>query len=355
MTPTSTAVIGAGIIGSLVAHEIVTRAPQARVTVIDRDLVGSGASRRSAGLHLPRGGSERVRAMSQYSEDFYRKLAESQSSLPIYPLPETSVMTSHRNEAGTREAYLPQAAMTRLVALPNDGIRLPEDASLWQIDGCHHADVYGLSSAVASELRYQVKFREGLRVTGLESSDSGVLVSLSTGERLEADQVVLAPGPWLFAPAWEHLLAPLGMRVKKIVALHVEQVPTERDRAIVFHDEDAFLIPLVNRGHWLFCYTCQEWDVDPDDLHQGLSPDNLEHARSCLRTYSPSLAEDCTSGRVFCDAYSGTGEPQVRPVDEHGRIIFAGAANGSGYRLAPAIAAEVADLLHLPADSRSLG
>jgi glycine/D-amino acid oxidase-like deaminating enzyme len=355
MTSTSTVVIGAGIIGSLVTYEITTRAPQAGVTVIDRDFVGSGASRRSAGLHLPRGGTERIRAMSQYSEDFYRKLADNLSPLPIYSLPETSVITSRDNEAATLGAYLDQAAMTRLAALPNGEIRLPEDASLWRIDGCHQADVYGVSSALAREFRDRAKFREGVRVTGLESSGSGVLVDLSTGERLHTDQVVLAPGPWLRSPAWEHLLAPLGMRVKKIVALHVEQRPTEHDRAVVFHDEDAFLIPLLNRGHWLFCYTCQEWDVDPDNLHEGLSADNLKHARDCLRTYSPSLAEDCTSGRVFCDAYSRTGEPQVCPLDEYGRIIFAGAANGSGYRLAPAIAAEVAELLYVPTGSRSLG
>jgi hypothetical protein len=35
----------------------------------------------------------------------------------------------------------------------------------------------------------------------------------------------------------------------------------------------------------------------------------------------------------------------VRPLDEAGRIVFAGAAGGSGYRLAPAIAAEAVDLL----------
>ena len=41
--------------------------PGADVTVLDRDTVGGGASRRSAGLHFLRGGTDRVRAMSQYS------------------------------------------------------------------------------------------------------------------------------------------------------------------------------------------------------------------------------------------------------------------------------------------------
>lgn len=355
MTAPTTTVIGAGIIGTLVAYEVASRAPQtARVTVLDRDGVGSGASRRSAGLHLLRGGTERVREMSRYSGEFYRKLSENQPSLPIYPLPETTLV-SHRDPAEALAAYLPQADPVRLSALPNQQIRLPGQAALWRIDGCHQADVYGLSLALARELRHRVRYREGVRVTGLESAEDGVLIRLGTGERLRADQVVLAPGPWLHAPAWRDLVAPLGIRVKKIVALHVEQVPGERDRAVIFSDEDAFLIPLAQRGHWLFSYTCPEWDVDPDELHDGLSAANLEQARQCLREYSPSLAEDCTSGRVFCDAYSKNAEPQVTRLDDAGRIVFAGAANGSGYRLAPAIAAEAVELLPLSVEVRSAG
>ena len=36
----------------------------------------------------------------------------------------------------------------------------------------------------------------------------------------------------------------------------------------------------------------------------------------------------------------------MRALPADSRLVFAGAANGSGYRLAPAIAAEAADLLH---------
>jgi D-arginine dehydrogenase len=350
MTPPAVTVIGAGIVGCLVAHEIVARCPQAAVTVIDRDTVGGGASRRSAGLQLPRGGTVRVREMSRYSADFYSKLMANQPSLPIYPLPQTTVISAPDRHAESSVAYLPEAAMTPLAALPEPGLRLPAEAGLWRIDGCHQADVYGVCSALACELRGRVSFQEGVRVVGIESSESGVLLRLGTGQRLRTDRVVLAPGPWPHAPAWRELVAPLGIRVKKVVALHVEQLPGEQDRAIVFQDEDAFLIPLRNRGHWLFSYTNQEWDVDPDDLFDGLSADNLEQARTFLRRYSPSLAENCSSGRAFCDAYSTSGEPEIRRLDDAGRLIFAGAANGSGYRLAPAIAAEATDLLQLPSN-----
>jgi D-arginine dehydrogenase len=180
-----------------------------------------------------------------------------------------------------------------------------------------------------------------------------VTVRLAAGTPLVADRVVLAPGPWVAAPAWRALVEPLGIRVKKVVALHLAGEPDAGDHSIVFHDEDAFLLPMAHRGDWLFSYTCQEWDVDPDALTGGLDGVHLEQARDALRDYAPALAERITAGRVFCDAYSPDRQPVVTTLDPAGRIVFAGAANGSGYRLGPAIAAAAADLLDLPSSRRS--
>ncbi|MCO6717110.1 FAD-binding oxidoreductase, partial [Streptomyces sp. CHB19.2] len=76
----------------------------------------------------------------------------------------------------------------------------------------------------------------------------GVRLELGTGGDLSVGHVVLAPGPWLSAPAWKHLVAPLGARVKKVVALHIEVPPAPGDGAVVFQDEDAFLLPYHERG-----------------------------------------------------------------------------------------------------------
>ena len=88
--------------------------------------------------------------------------------------------------------------------------------------------------------------------------------------------------------------------------------------------------------------------MDPDALGEGLSDQDLGDALAVLRTVAPEYAAHCASGRVFCDAYSGTGEPIVCPLPADPRVVFAGAANGSGYRLAPAIAAQAADLIDIP-------
>ena len=341
------AVVGAGIVGCMIAREVAARAPGASVVVLDRDAVGSGASRLSAGLHTPRGSTDHLRRMTAYSQDYYARLKKSAPTLPIHRL-RMSVVASARSAPRLREIYLASAMLKPAAGVPGDGIRVPADAAAWSVQGCQYADVYALTQALAAGLRPRVSFREGIRVDTLDETGSGVLLGLSTGETLSAGQAVLAPGPWLAAPAWRDLVAPLGARVKKVVALHIERAPGPGDRVVVFQDEDAFLLPLGDRGHWLYSYTCKEWDVHPDAMAAGLSGRDIGQARRSLRRYAPSLADRCTSGRVFCDAYSRTGEPRVQALGRGGGVVFAGAAGGSGYRLAPAIAAEAADLLHLP-------
>ncbi|MEU4878366.1 FAD-binding oxidoreductase [Streptomyces sp. NPDC021608] len=344
MTDVDIAVVGGGVIGCLVAREVTLRAPQCRVAVIDRDVVGSGASRRSAGLHFPRGGTARVREMADRSQTFYEELIRGEPSLPIFPLA-MHVLSSQA--PSVERDYLGRAGLVPMQDVPGGLVTAPPGTLVWSGQGCQYADVGGLTEALARRLRPRVAFREGTRVVTVEPSSSEVMLRLSTGATLTASRAVLAPGPWLADTAWRSLVEPLGARVKKIVALHVDRAPQEHHGAVVFEDQDAFLLPLHHRGHWLFSYTCQEWDVDPDDIAEGLSAAHLAQAHACLERYAPGLAARARSGRVFCDAYSPEREPLVRALDDSSRVVFAGASNGSGYRLAPAIASDAADLLRI--------
>src|SRR6266540_4366450 len=84
------------------------------------------------------------------------------------------------------------------------------------------------------------------------------------------------------SPAWADLVAPLRLRVKKVVATHLEWSPAPDDPLTIFHDEDAFLLPLHARGHVLFSYTCDRWDVVPDDVALVLERSDLDDARAVL-------------------------------------------------------------------------
>ncbi len=350
MTRRTIAVVGAGIVGCLIARELAAADAGAVITVLDRDLIGSGTSRRSGGLSLGRGATPRTRRMSAFSHAYYGELKAAHPDLPIYPLGGT-VLAGRASDLPAL-GYLPEVTRPAPASDAGSGrlasqLTLPDDERAWRIAGCHYADVYQVTQAIAALARPRVRFAEGVAVTGLTAGPSSVTVHCGSGEELTADHVVLAPGPWLTAPAWRDLLGSLGLRVKRIVALHLEQRPDPADQVLILDTDDAFLLPMAHRGHWLFSYTCTEWDVEPDALTGGLSAADVAGARACLDRYAPALARACHTGRVCCDAYSPAREPVVRALDgTGGRIVFAGGANGSGYRLGPAIARQVADLLN---------
>ncbi len=260
MTQPAVVIVGAGILGCLIARELAARDPELSVTVLDRDAVGAGASRRSAGLHLPRGGSPRTRRMSARSHAYYAELRSRDPDLPIYPVGATVISP----DDGPGPDYLSEAAPVPAAGSGHPAVDVPDGCRAWRLSGCHHADVHQLARRLAAGLRPRVRFAEGVAVTGLAADSGGVTVTTGTGERLAADYVVLAPGPWLAAPAWRDLVAPLGLRVKKVVALHIGHRPEPGDQAMLFDADDAFLLPVAHQGQWLFSYASPEWDVDPD-------------------------------------------------------------------------------------------
>jgi glycine/D-amino acid oxidase-like deaminating enzyme len=327
------AVVGGGVVGALVAHEAVAAFPDLTIAVLERGLIGQGASSRSAGVHFPRGATARVRSMTEHSHRVWARLT-TELDLPIRAVDATVVATGDAGAIAT--TYLRLGAETA-PADPALGWAAPPGARAWTLHGCHYADVQGVAGRVLARLRDHVTVLEGTEVTELSSAGEHRL-TLGQGRELRARRVVLAPGPWIAHPAWADLVAPLGLRVKRVVATHLESSPAPDDPLTIFHDEDAFLLPLHGRGHFLFSHTCDRWDVSPDDAELVLERSDLDDARAVLCRFAPDLVARCNSGRVFCDAYSPRREPVVAELRPG--LFFAGAAGGSGYRLAPAIAAE---------------
>ncbi|MDH0340759.1 NAD(P)/FAD-dependent oxidoreductase [Chromobacterium haemolyticum] len=344
MTTPCIVVVGGGILGCTIAARLLEREPRARLTLVDRGLVGAGASMYSAGVHFPVGRSERVRQLSAASADYYQTLRARHPRLPMHGFDFfVAAGAVDAEEVRARCAgLLPLSAEEKSRVAPD----LPAGRELWRMPDCHVTDVQRLALWYAQHLRSRAEVLEGIGVEALDESADSVRLTLSSGRELAADAVVLAPGPWVNEGCWSGLTAGLGVRVKKVVALHIQR-PAEEGAALFFPAEDAFLAPLPHRGHWLFSYTCQQWDVSPEQCRQArVEAREIAEARETLKGVAPDLESLAGSGRVFCDAYSPSREPLAQYLGRHRRILFAGACNGSGYRLAPGVAAEAVALLN---------
>lgn len=338
------AIVGGGILGVMIAFELSRRGRVASVAILDRGLRGAGASLRSAGVHFPYGRSQITRALTRESQDFYRNTAPFDRAPAIRPV-ELHIGSSQPVETLQShfiEPLRPVALHATLARILRGG----RTTAVWACDSAHHADVHRLVQEISTGLPDEMVFHEGVAVSKIEDGHAGVTLRLSNGTHRRFDAVLLAPGPWSVGAPFSDLTAEIGLRVKRVVALHIPDPNLNEDAPMAFFpDADAFFLPLPDRRMWLFSYTNTAWDVDPDEVGPALSPSDLAQGEAILAELAPDLIGACRSGRVFCDTYTPERTPAIRSVGFSGRLIYAGGANGSGYRLAPAMAAEALRVL----------
>ncbi|RKR43237.1 FAD-binding oxidoreductase [Paraburkholderia sp. BL17N1] len=335
------AVVGGGIVGCMTAHRLLEVDPTCQITLIDKSLVGSGASRFSAGVHFPVGRSSRVRKMSIESADYYSRLVWRDNELPIYPV-DFLVAAASKDALEVTQRCIGLEDYPAAKRMDIKGLSIPEGFDVWRMPGCQVANVSALVQMLAQRIRNRITILESVSVDSLKEGRDSVQIELSSGVNLQVDRAVLCPGPWANDGVFRSYTDALSIRTKKVVALHLDG-SVDIAVPILFPIDDVFIVPFAYRGHWLFSYTCEDWDVCPeDDRGCVLTTAEMAEARHWLDRYAGPLGRDVRAGRVFYDAYSPNGEPIVAPVGASGNLIFAGAANGSGYRLAPAIAIEAA-------------
>lgn len=343
-------VVGAGIVGVLAALQALRRRPSWRILLVDRSLVGSGATRYSAGLAVPLGRNEDHRRMERESDLFYRALKAESPGLPWRELP--LYLAVHRASleeirgrctvAGLREA---DEFERRRLAAVFPGLSLGEDQLLLAGVQASYALPDAMTSSLAQEIAgsEQVQIWEGVEITVVRTAEDGVTLTAADGREIAARRAVLAPGPWALRGPGSALARGAGLRTKKVVALHLDLAPRPDDPVLFFCDDDAFLLPIHERRQWLFSFTCQVWDCPPEASHLSITEEDRHQGLAVLRRYCPQLAELCTGGRVFCDSYGPQWIPVVTAAPEAPQLVLAAGCSGGGYRLGPAIARRALD------------
>lgn len=338
------AIVGGGIVGAWALHLACQRHGEWRIVLIDRFKVGDGATAHSAGVLLATGRSERERRLAGTSASLYQKLQAAfgfqTTKAEVFWVADAAFAAEIRAAA----VGFPIQDMDRAPADLDDRLATPLRMGSAQIVLRGGMAVSYDAGQIASLLVYSslhspnVSCIEGAEVKRIQSVASGCELLLD-GRTLTAARSLVAVGPWITGDPVGAVAKRRGIRIKKVVALHVDRPPPANAAAVFFPQSDAYLMPLPARNQWLFSFRSEEWDCEPRRHELEISERDREIAKAVLDRYLPGLSDACVGGRVFCDAYTPGGETLV--AFDHGcRSVVAGAGGGAGFRLAPGIADE---------------
>ncbi|RKT10472.1 glycine/D-amino acid oxidase-like deaminating enzyme [Paraburkholderia sp. RAU2J] len=344
------AVVGGGIVGAWTLYLATLRHPRWRIVLVDRYRVDDGATAHSAGVLLATGRSARERKLAAISADLYGDvqalLGLKTTQADVFWVADAQSSDEVRSGAvdfSIGGDSIPQTELENRLGVPaNLG-----GAQIVLRGGTAVSHDPGLiaRSLISASLRSEhVSCVEGAAVTMMRPSSGGAEVRLADGRAFHAARSVVAVGPWIVEEPFETFADAHDVRIKKVVALHVDHSPQPDAAAVFFPQDDAYLMPLPARNQWLFSFRSDEWDCRPRKHALEISERDRDLAKDVLHRYLPELANVCCGGRVFCDAYTSTGEPLVS-LDRSRAAVFAGAGSGAGFRLAPGIADEALRLI----------
>jgi sarcosine oxidase subunit beta len=196
----------------------------------------------------------------------------------------------------------------------------------------------------ATELGARVlQWTEVTRVVRRESRVTGVETSVG---RIDAGAVIVAAGAWS-----SRLCAEIGLdlhaRPKAIDTVAVTRPPELDTGHMVFIDnvQGNYFRP-ESGGLTLVGVPCQEWDIDPDTMQTGLPPTAAD-VGARLITHRIPVMERATLSRGFraFDGYSSDRHAILGRVDGIDGLYLATAFSGSGFKIAPAVGACMAELM----------
>jgi glycine/D-amino acid oxidase-like deaminating enzyme len=336
-------IVGGGIVGVMAAYWAATRSPLREIVIIERSLIGGGATQHSGGHNHRFGFNAQQRELAAESQPIFEELRTALPSVDLFDVPFVGLV-SRRLVRQTLAGFITPDART--VDIEQVRGKLP--AELVQ-HGQQLIDAgmgsYGLPHAIANTIAAHLRrtqcaeIWEGADVTALSDEGSHARLWLRDGRTVSGRHVLIATGPWLACAGPGHeSAAAAGLKTKKIVALHVESPPPPGAAIVYLFDDDAYLLPNGVRGHYILSFAVNDWNCSVEASALAVSPADRALGLGILSRYFPSLEHRCVGARVFCDAYTSTRLPYIERVAETERAVAVGGCSGYGFRLAPAIA-----------------
>ncbi len=351
-------VVGAGTIGGW-ASVFAAEAGVGQVVVLERDLAGTGASSRAAGIVRAQGGTPATVALGRWSIDFYRGQAarygtdsgfREQGYLILAVTDEDERLGRERiqmqHAAGLTDVRWlgPAEAAATVGTLAADGHR---GGSFRDGDGYvdppRNVRAYSLAMQAAG-----VELRERTAFTGLRTTEDGsrVIGVETAGGVIETERVLLTGGPSLRSVGD---LA--GLRIPAGAARHTVAVTEPHDafdveRMPMVFDLAAGLYWRLEEGGLLFGWS------DPDE-HPGVAREidwaAYERYRERLAVYVP-VTRDLGLRKIWAATIDYTPDhlpilgPALRPDGSRIAGVTVALAAGHGMMWGPGVARVAADL-----------
>lgn len=332
-------VVGGGITGVLTALRASEINPKLRVCLLDAKMAGQGAVFVSSAMLLGFAFDEAIRDMTAKSALFYESLRQSRSDIFeefefFWGSRRTDTDPSGSCIAPlTLEPGWPKGIPARLEA--------PTSITFYRGRGLR-ARAHRLHSALIERL---LSFPKALLVEGCPVADVHPIkgkLSLETPlGAIRARKVIATVGPWVMSAPFASSAVSAGVRVKKVVSLHIPFTRMSTPAAGVgFLEDEVYIAPDASRKHWIVSITSQDWGVSPDDGSISLSAQDLSiYERSMLNVGLNPVRPIGAS--VFADAYSSNAKPLLeQPRGFKGNLVICTGTSGYGVKVGPALAEE---------------
>lgn len=337
-------IVGAGIMGIVAAYQVLQRQPDCNIIHIEQSLIGSGATRYSAAFAPLVGANATVLQWAKDSRQMYHQMRQDIANLPLfeqasYWISSNDNLAQMRHQLSADETTLAQQSDWHSDTLKAGGFNDQQNHSMLFHDvGSYSLPAEFLNTVLQQlEQRPNYSLRQCVKLEDISQQSGRYLITTSDGGEIQANRVLLTIGPWFKGAPWLSAFDDIDIRLKKVLAFHIHQKPPIDAKAMFFPDHEAFLLPIKAHGHWIFSYTCDEWDCLPDANALHINQDNVTKSRRILTAIAPNFVEHCAGGSEFCDSYSHDHMPIVKKAHLGDNMVAITATNGAGFRLAPAL------------------
>ena len=346
-------VVGGGVNGASIAYALAAR--RVRVVLVEQGALASGASGRSSALVRMHYTNEWDARLAWASFPVFRDWPERMGGPPVF------TRTGFLNVVGPPHAehLRRNVEMLQRIGVKTSAITPAELRDLQPFANVDDigAAAYEPESGYANPAETVEGFRrravelgarilQWTRVTRIDRTESQVRGVETSAGRIDAGSVVVAAGAWS-RRLCDEIGLHLPARPKAIDTVAVARPPALREPHMVFIDnvQGNYFRPEAG-GLTLVGVPCQEWDIDPDTLGTGLPPHAAALGAQLLTHRIPAM-ERATLARGYraFDGYSADRHAILGPVDGIDGLYLATAFSGSGFKIAPAVGACLAELI----------